>query len=186
MNRTFVTAAALAAGTAFLASPAVAAPTPAPAKALSLATCAGTNKVTYTPGLTNTPHPTTLDGTTSLDCVSLTPGVPLALHGTITGHGAGVELSCAVLEAASSGTSTVKWTSNGQPYGSSTYAWNSSVSPGADGTTVTTLTGKIGSGVFKNATIVIATVRLNTDLAACQTEQGLTSRSGLLTATIVG
>jgi hypothetical protein len=155
--------------------------TPANAALLD-ATCTGSNHVTYTPGLTNTAHTTTIQGRITLNCVSANLSVPVLINGTISGGGTG-SLSCAVLEQATSGTSTVQWTNVlGASIGSSTYTYTSSLSPGTSGTTVLTLTGTVTSGLFSGDSVVIAVVLLNLDLNACNTEQGLTSRDGTVTA----
>jgi hypothetical protein len=129
----------------------------------------------------------TVAGTITLDCANVASGVPLLLHGVIQGGGTGT-LNCTVLQNPSSGTSTINWTSPLNPLYSaaSTYTYTTSISPGAQGTTVLTLTGTVTGGLYTGSTVVIATVYANAALLACNSPGGLTSRSGPVSATVVG
>ncbi|MFD9238034.1 hypothetical protein ACFWB3_22615 [[Kitasatospora] papulosa] len=146
------------------------------------ATCTGGNTTTYQPGLTDTPATVTVQGTISMDCVSTDLTTPLLLHGTIAGGGTGT-LSCALLQSPTSGSSTIVWTTiGGGSYAVSSYDYTTSLSPGTSGTTVLTLTGTVTSGLYEGDGILLATVFVNLDLAACSSSTGLTSRSGAVTA----
>jgi hypothetical protein len=164
---------------------AVVAPTgTAQAVEIELATFTGTHQNTYSPGVKTAPDTVTISGTVNLLCEVVAPGVPLVLKGKVTGGGTGT-LSCASLLSNASGTSTVVWTRlSGASYDSSDYSWSSSTAPGAAGTTVRTLTGTITSGLFQGAKLVLPATFINADLTACDSPQGLTSRSGTATAVI--
>ncbi|WP_146616624.1 hypothetical protein [Kitasatospora sp. SolWspMP-SS2h] len=153
--------------------------TAAPAHAAPLdATCTGTDTTTYTPGLTNTPRTVTISGRISLSCLS--PSRPAITGATITGGGTAPDLTCAVLEQPSSGTSTIAWSDGSR----STYTYTTALGPGAAGTQVLTLTGTITSGTFAPDSLLIAVVFANTDLNACNSTSGLTGRSGPATLTV--
>ncbi|MGW4806892.1 hypothetical protein [Kitasatospora sp. NPDC004272] len=144
-----------------------------PAHAAPLdATCTGTDTTTYTPGLTNTPQSVTVSGTIHLTCLSLSH--PAITAGTISGGGTAPNLTCAVLEQPSSGSSTVAWNDGTH----SAYTYSTALGPGAAGTQLLTLTGTVTSGTFNGDSLVITVVFANADLTACDSPGGLTSRTG--------
>ncbi|GAA2118604.1 hypothetical protein GCM10009759_66030 [Kitasatospora saccharophila] len=111
-------------------------------------------------------------GTISLTCLSASH--PAITAGTISGGGTAPELTCAVLEQPSSGSSTIAWNDGSH----SAYTYSTALGPGTSGTQVLTVTGTVASGTFTGDGLLITVVFANADLTACDSPGGLTSRSG--------
>lgn len=146
---------------------------------VNLVACQGTSTVTYSPGLTNATQPVTISGTINFGlCLSISH--PLITWGTVSGGSGGpVPVSCAILEATSSGTSTLNWADGS----STTYDYTTAINPGLNGEQVVTITGAVTGGLFLGGRVVIQADFLFVN-GSCETTTGLTSRSGPTTLLI--
>lgn len=172
----------LAAATALLFAAALpaAASTPAPAAApasTAVVQCAGTEAITYTPGLTTVPQQVRLSAQGTLGPCATTAG-PDFSDGRIAFSGAG-QLSCTV-GGSSSGTAAITWTGGER----SAFTYQGAVSLRPDGVTVLVLTGTVTSGSFAGEHVVNTITLASTDLTACLSSRGLTATSGPITLNV--
>lgn len=140
-------------------------------------TCAGTQTVTYTPGLVLQPSPQSIHFNNILaPCVSAT--VPELTSGVSIGT-AMRTASCLDLVEPDSSVATFTW-NTGQ---SSVFSYNRTVTT-VGGTTIVTLTGVITSGLFAGDTAINITSGPAIDVLDCLQPPGVTSRSGVVALTI--
>ncbi|QFZ20889.1 hypothetical protein [Saccharothrix syringae] len=141
-------------------------------------TCAGTETVTYSPGLLLTPTPQTI-GVNHV----LAPCIPATVPGPTSGTtSASVQRTASCLDLAEPGTgqTTITW-NTGQ---SSTFTYNRTVT-NIGGNAVTTLTGAITSGLFTGDAAVSVITGPTINPLDCL-HPGLTRRTGVVTLTITG
>ncbi|TQF10115.1 hypothetical protein FJV41_41090 [Myxococcus llanfairpwllgwyngyllgogerychwyrndrobwllllantysiliogogogochensis] len=150
---------------------------PSVAHALLLITCpAGTTQAAYSPGLTNTPRLIHAVGQ-ELSGLCTGVGLPMGVSSFTTTFTGEDTAACTTLLTASEGDQTFVW-NNGA---TSTWHFTATVGTSVGGQRVTTLQGPITSGLFQGAQVTQVVTLLNLDLAACSTEEGLTSASGTST-----
>ncbi|MFF5438895.1 hypothetical protein [Streptomyces achromogenes] len=143
----------------------------------SVVQCAGTEAITYEPGLTLTPRQVTLRAEGTLGpCVTLA-GSDYS-GGQITFQGSGY-LSCSV-GGSSSGTAEITWLGGER----SRFTFQGAVSLRPDGVTILVLTGEVTSGAFVGEKVVNTITLASSDLTDCLTASGLTSTSGPITLNI--
>ena len=141
---------------------------PATASAVSAAvTCAGTETVTYQPGVLLAPQnvSVTINGILA-PCTSSDPTIT---SGTYL-HNVNAVVSCSTVLAAQAGTRVFQW-SNGQ---SSTFSYNRTVN-NVGGQTTVTFTGTIVSGQFTGATVIQQVVLVTPNSLQCLAPPGLTA-----------
>lgn len=151
------------------------------AHALTLLTCGGSSTTTYSPGLTDTPGPVTINGNTIYGpCLNATD--PLELRtGQSTQSALNPTASCTGLLTGRSGTRSIAW-GNGQ---SSTYSYNQNTTTLAGGAVVIAQQGTITSGEFTGDSVLIEATLASGALADCSTT-GVTSTNGAVELTIIG
>lgn len=143
--------------------------------AIEGAQCTGTQELTHSPGLTDTPRPVTVTGTSTLvTCASSDQSIT---SGTSTLSASGT-FSCT--SGTGPGIRKITW-NNGQ---TSTLPFTRTISTNLLGQTVAKLAGVVSEGEFKgyvwNGTFIL----FSTKPSACSTPEGLTSASGPLVLTI--
>jgi hypothetical protein len=138
------------------------------AHALSVdVTCAGTETVTYQPGLLLTPQQVHVVVTGILaPCTSSVAGITAGNYG----ESFTTTLSCSTLFAGRTGTRVFHW-SNGQ---SSTFSFNRAIN-NVGGQTTVTFTGNIVSGKFTGDTVVEQVIFVTPNIPQCLAPPGLTS-----------
>ena len=142
-------------------------------------TCAGTQTVTYDPGLVLQPAATSIHfDNIFAPCVSAT--VPDLISGVSIGT-ATRTASCLDIAEPDSALLTFTW-NTGQ---TSLFSYNRTVTT-VGGTSVVTLTGVITSGLFAGDTAINITTGPAIDLLDCLQPPGVTSRSGVIALTITG
>ncbi|MFD8276200.1 hypothetical protein [Streptomyces flaveolus] len=148
-----------------------------PAAAATLVTCAGTQTISYSPGLTNSPRTVTVQGTNNLGpCVA--PNTTITA-GTIS-FGSTGSYSCQGLLSSTSEVNVVQWSDNT----TSTLQVTRTVTK-VNGQLVNTFTGSVTAGTFQGASVVWTITNVNLALLACETEAGLTSLTGVDVFTLV-
>lgn len=141
------------------------------AAAVTLVTCAGTQNLQYSPGLTDTPNTVTASGTNHLGpCV--VPNTSIT-SGTITFSATG-SYSCQDLLGSSEVTNVIQWSD-----GSSSTLQVTRTATKVNGQLINTFTGSVTAGTFQGATVVWTITSVSLALLACQTPQGLTSLTGV-------
>jgi hypothetical protein len=136
-------------------------------------TCAGSQTVAYSPGLSSRHRQVTIHGTTTLDrCVSTTgsttgPGITAA-RSTFRATG---RLSCT--SGGYSGTRKIRW-NNGR---TSTMSFTSAVSVDA-GRTVVAIKGEVTDGEFSGKRWSAAFTMFTAKPEACATSEGLPTAAG--------
>lgn len=139
------------------------------------ATCAGSQTVTYSPGLTDRPRNVTINGTTTLrHCVSATG--PTTTGGTSTFTGTGT-FSCT--SGTYTGTRKITW-SNGR---TSTLSFGSGVSVNGP-ESIVTIKGTVTGGEFAGQKWGGTFTMFTTKPTACAAQSGLTTASGPLLLSI--
>ncbi|MGW2158882.1 hypothetical protein [Nonomuraea sp. NPDC001699] len=143
--------------------------------AIGLTKCAGSQTVTYTPGLTDQPREVTVSGTAPLiECVSSSD--PTISRATSTFSATGT-FSCT--SGTRAGSRRITW-NNGN---TSTLSSTSAVSlNGAE--SLVLIKGVVVDGEFKGTRWTGTFPMFSTKPQACLTEQGLAGVSGLLTLSI--
>lgn len=137
--------------------------------------CAGTESLSFTPGVTTTIQPT--DETrydTYAGCLSLS-------NPTVTGgHGSAwipqVETTCNTLGTVPAFYQNFYWNDVANSY--SQVYFSSTTDVKMNGTEVITSTGSVTGGLGKGSNVVQTTTLANLNLLACSTPNGLTSISG--------
>ena len=148
------------------------------AGAVSLVRCAGTESATYSPGLTNTPAPTTVTVNDVLSpCVSALPLWTGSATTSLTIPSASE--SCDQLLRGGPGSLSVRWSDAT----TSTFSYNRIVNR-VRGEIVVSKTGTISAGRYLGSTALGVVVQPG-DLTACSTPGGLTSSTGTYTFDIV-
>ncbi|MFF7454666.1 hypothetical protein [Kitasatospora sp. NPDC008115] len=131
----------------------------------------GSQVVTFSPGITNTPAVSTITYNVNLGtCVSLT--TPSLTSGTSSGS-ASLTFQCSDLLSTSTGSQDITW-NTGQ---TSTFSYTRTFSL-VNGNSVTSLNGSITSGLFNGDTASLVITDRNLDLLACQSPGGLTHIDG--------
>lgn len=149
--------------------------TASPAHALSVdLTCTGTLDVTYSPGLTLSPHVTTVTADITADCRSKDPTLT---SGTAHATGAG-SMSC--FSGGGSGTFTFHW-NNGH---ASTVRWSDIIAVRPDGQTVGVFTGTVTHGQFQGDTYAGEATMFNLDVLGCLSHEGVTHTTGPMIFTL--
>lgn len=151
---------------------------PASAQAANLVSCTGTETVTFSPGLTNTPHPLTVTTADNFPvCIHASAPIlmPATAHGQISRTA-----SCLDLLGGGPGVRVLHW-ANGQ---TSTYSFVSSANV-VNGNIVTVSTGTITDGLYKGASatgnVVLTPLLANGTLNltdTCNSSEGMISASG--------
>jgi len=153
----------------------------APARAHAAATdltCAGTESVTFSPGLLLTPQQVTLHTNRQWGpCVSSDAAVTSGFDAETFVN----TISCLSLATAGTGTLTFTW-SNGR---TSTFMFNKSVSHPI-GQTVVTYTGTIVAGEFAGDSVLETITGAALNLTACLAPPGITSTFGIAVLEITG
>ncbi|MFH8755934.1 hypothetical protein [Streptomyces atroolivaceus] len=145
--------------------------------ATTLVACAGTQTISYAPGLTNTPGTVTAQGTNNLGpCVAPNTNITA---GTIS-FGATGTFSCQGLLSSTSEVNVVHW-SDGS---TSTLNVTRTVTK-VNGQLVNTFTGVVTAGTFQGASVAWTIANLTLQLLACETANGLTSLTGVDVFTLV-
>ena len=151
----------------------------------ALATCIGTDSVTWTPGVTDSPQPITIQESGQwLTCAQVAQGYSLLTNAT-SSNTLKEEFACnALLNGSPSGTWAIKWGDGVQP-ATSTYKWTGEVTA-VDGNLVLALTGTIINGRYINdpAEATITYANLAATLENECAGSGVTSASGVATFTI--
>ncbi|MFD7919810.1 hypothetical protein ACFV3R_11360 [Streptomyces sp. NPDC059740] len=148
-----------------------------PASAATVVTCAGTQNISYSPGLTNTPRSVTAQGTNNLGpCV--VPNTDITA-GTIT-FGSTGDYSCQGLLASTQEVNVVHWSD-----GSTSTLQVTRTATKVNGQLINTFTGSVTSGTFHGASVVWTITNLTLSLLACETQEGLTSLTGVDVFTLV-
>jgi len=150
------------------------------AHALSSTTCTGTSRITYTPGLTNTPQTVQYDETDTFStCLSSDPTLASGQFSvTVDLPGA----SCLALPSLTPNTPyPITWNN-----GNTSLVDLSFTDVIAEGIEQVTGTGPVTSGEFQGATATIVWLYTVPDPLQCLTSQGVTSQTGTLTAHITG
>ncbi|GAB2690893.1 hypothetical protein [Kitasatospora kifunensis] len=148
---------------------------PAHADLTPAITCTGWTYTTYTPGLTDTVHSTTVVDDGDLDIIDAhsPTGSCLPVGSAATAGSRDVtallELSCTQL-ITETGTETVDW-NDGQ---STSFPFTATVVRGLSNTVITE-TGTVTAGEFSGDHVVETFTALNTAFAACVTPGGVTS-----------
>lgn len=151
---------------------------PVRAYGADLLQCEGFSTTTFSPGLTNTPKPTTFSSEAQLGpCVSLSD--PKLKSGGFKFTGQSPSLSC-IKSGVTSITEKYTW-NTGE---TSTIRYVSTVVNQAAATVTTTATGRVESGKFQGYTAVRQVVILTTNLAGCVTPSGVTTLTGPATLTL--
>lgn len=141
------------------------------------ATCAGTQTVTYTPGLVLQSQSEAIHfNNIFAPCTSST--VPGLTSGISTGTAQRLA-SCLDLAEPDSAILTIAW-NTGQ---TSVFSYNRTVTT-VGGTTVVTLTGVITTGLFAGDTAISVTTGPAINLLDCLSPPGITSRTGVVTLAI--
>jgi hypothetical protein len=157
----------------------LAVPTPASAQIENI-TCTGSSSQTFTPGLTNTSQEVVLGATDVYGpCVSLShPDITsgIAVYSDI------FRLSCTTLLVAGEAPYTIAWNDDGNS--SSTMLVTFTLT-NVSGQTAIKLQGTVTSGVFAGGTVTALLPYVQPNAAACASEEGLTSQTGLLTLNIL-
>lgn len=153
----------------------IAAGAPAQAETVTLNCSVGTEIVHYSPGITNTPKPTTITGTEQLTaCV----GVPLGIsNAQISVSGSG-NIGCESSDADI--TLDILWGDQT----SSTAEVVNAITQRPAGQIILVSEAEIVSGRFVGATLIRTVTLLQTDLAGCSTPEGVTSAAGPITMTV--
>lgn len=148
------------------------------AGAVSVVRCAGTESVTYSPGLTDTPATTSTSINDILSpCVS---AVPLWTgSATVSRTIPSLTSSCLDLLRSGSSSKILDWSDAT----SSTFAYNTIVDR-VRGQLIVNEIGTITSGRFRGST-ALGTVVAPGDLTACSTSTGLTRLTGVYTLDIL-
>jgi hypothetical protein len=145
------------------------------AAAAGTTACAGSQTVTYSPGVTDQARQVTLHGTTTLGrCVSTAD--PSITSGTSTFTATG-RLSCT--SGTYSGTRKIRW-NNGR---TSTLSFNSVVSVNG-GESVVAIRGTVTGGEFSGQKWSGAFTMFTAKPAACDTSQGIPTATGAVLLTI--
>lgn len=154
---------------------AIAAGAPAQAETITLNCSVGTQIVHYSPGITNTPKPTTFTSTAQLTaCV----GVPLGIsNAQINASGFG-NIGCESSDA--DVTLDILW---GDQTTSTAEVVNV-ITQRPTGQIIVVSEAEIVSGRFVGATLTRTLTLLQTDLAGCSTPEGVTSAAGPVTMTV--
>lgn len=119
---------------------------------------------------------------TSTYDVALGTCVSLSHPGIVTGssHGSGVvTASCTDLLASSEGSQVIIWNTKQ----TSTFSYHRTITM-ANGQTIATLTGSITAGLFSGDPAVLTFTNPATQLLACETPAGLTTKTGITTLLI--
>jgi hypothetical protein len=142
---------------------------------VQLLTCPGTGATSYSPGLTFTPQPTSVNSTGTLGpCVGTdSPIVSASL--SIVAHGT---QGCLLGSAA--GFLQLQW----NDLTTSTIQGSIAASVRPDGEVVTVATGKVIAGRFLDDTVVLTFTGLQSQLTACLAPPGVTATAGPATLTI--
>jgi len=130
-------------------------------------TCAGTDTITYQPGLLLTPQ--TVGVATTKILAPCTSSDPTITAGTMQSAFTAT-LSCSTLFAGRSGTEILSWSNRR----SSTFTFNRAVND-VGGQTTVTQTGSITSGEFAGATAVEQIVYVTPSTLQCLAPPGLTT-----------
>ncbi|MDF0374382.1 hypothetical protein OM788_004291 [Streptomyces sp. KA12] len=149
---------------------------PARAGALVDVVCTGNETSTYTPPLTNTPQPTTVQSSENYSCTSLLTGVS---SGTSTTTISG-SYSCVISLQPFSATSTYHW-NTGQ---TSTAEYDVTLVRAANNTTVVTAVGTVTAGLGQGAAFTNVIVKPALNLTACASG-GLAQLTGPATLTLL-
>jgi hypothetical protein len=173
MNRTIRTL-SVGAAAALTSALAVVAVAPSASAEVSLAQCAGSQRSTFDPAVTNTPTLVFAHAQASYTCV-----LPLLESVTRSQSGTGT-LSCESLLEPLPGADTLHW-GNG---GTSDYTYTTSLTA-VNGITVATNTGTITSGRYVGATVVETMTLGSLDLGACSGD-GIAAADYVNTLTITG
>lgn len=141
----------------------------------------GSAAINYSPPLKNVEQDVTVVSTTVYsNCVSLLGGTVTSGTNTIRSFRPG--FSCMDLLSIGSSTSVITWNT-----GETSTLIQTRVSSQINGNlAVLTNVGTVESGKFEGATVTRTTTYLSTDLAACDSPEGLSRLSGLATLSLTG
>lgn len=147
----------------------------------TLVTCTGTESVTYSPGLTNTPTSIATSRADDYDPCTHVVGLSITSETGVSGVSGTATIACTTLLSSGSAAKTITWSDATTSVFSFSYVANA---VGAN--VVVVATGTITSGRYAGATAVeeITYAGLVSGLLACGTPGGITGLTGTTVLTI--